>query len=112
MRFEKAMIPDDVTTFEQLVAWAGANLSFNGYTLNYQERQPSVPIGDQGIQAVFEQQGPFRAHDNSPRMLYRFALEMVPDYGSVNYAMSYQAVKEAINSEANVDFLNEAYRNQ
>ncbi|MEL7143309.1 MAG: hypothetical protein AAGL08_13925 [Cyanobacteria bacterium J06573_11] len=109
MQFDKAMIPDDVTTFEQLAAWTGANLTFNGYTLNYQERQPSVSIGDQGIQAVFEQQGPFRAHDNSPRLLYRIALEMQPDHDSRNYTMSYQAVKETINSAPNIDFLNAAY---
>ncbi len=48
MQFQKAMIPDDVNTFEKLVAWAGANLSFNGYTMNYLERQPSAALGDSG----------------------------------------------------------------
>lgn len=110
MQFDKAMIPDDVNTFEKLLAWAGSCTVFNGYTMNYLERNPSASLGDQGIQAIFERTGPFRAHDNTPRIIYRFGLELVPDYASSNYGMDYQTVKEVINSEPNVDFLNAAYQ--
>ena len=110
MQFDKAMIPDDVDTFEKLAAWTGANLTFNGYTMTYNERQPSAALGDSGIQPVFERTGPFKAHDNTPRTVWRFGLELVPDYASSAYTMDYQTVKEVINSAPNVDFLNPAYQ--
>jgi hypothetical protein len=110
MQFDKAMIPDDVTTFEKLAAWCGAALTFNGYTMTYSERQPSAALGDSGVQSIFERVGPFKAHDNTPRLIFRFGLELVPDYASSLYGMDYQAVKEVINSAPNVDFLNSAYQ--
>ena len=110
MQFQKAMIPDDVTTFEQLVAWAGACLNFNGFTRDYQERQPSAALGDQGVQAEFERTGPFRAYDNSPRLLFRFGLKLKPDYASSIYAMDYQTVEEVLISAPNVDFLHPSYQ--
>lgn len=109
MLFNAAMIPSDVNTFEQLLAWAGATINFNGYTMTYSERQPSASLGDSGIQSIFERTGPFQAHDNTPRIIFRFGLELVPDYGSNLYSMDYQAVKEVVMSAPNVDFLNSAY---
>jgi hypothetical protein len=109
MQFSAAMIPTDVETFEQLIAWAGATINFNGYTMTYSERQPSASLGDSGIQNIFERTGPFQAHDNTPRLIFRFGLELLPDYASSNYAMDYQAVKEVVNSAANVDFLNPSF---
>ncbi|MEL7354073.1 MAG: hypothetical protein AAFN38_21805 [Cyanobacteria bacterium J06560_5] len=109
MLFSKDMIPDDVSTFEQLMAWGGACLNFNGYTLDYLERQPSAALGDSGVQAIFERTGPFRAHDNSPRLIFRLGLELVPDYASASFNMDYQKVKEVVNSTPNVAFLNPSY---
>lgn len=109
MRFVPSMIPADVNTFEKLVAWAGANLTFNGYTLTYFERQPSAALGDSGVQPIFERTGPFKAHDDTPRIIFRFGLELVPDYASSAYAMDYEAVKEIVTSAPNVNFLNAAY---
>jgi hypothetical protein len=111
MQFVPGMIPPDVNTFEKLVAWAGANLTFNGYTMTYSERQPSAALGDSGVQPIFERTGPFKAHDNTPRIIFRFGLELVPDYGSSVYNMDYQTVKEVVNSAPNVDFLSAAYNN-
>ena len=104
------MIPDDVDTFEKLLAWGGACVTFNGYTLTYQERQPSAALGDSGVQPIFERTGPFKAHDDTPRIIFRFGLELVPDYASSLYTMDYQTVKAAINSAPNVNFLNPAYQ--
>lgn len=110
MLFNKAMIPNDVDTFEKLVAWAGANLTFNGYTLTYMERQPSSALGDSGVQPIFERTGPFKAYDDTPRIIFRFGLELVPDYASSVYGMDYQTVKTVVNSAPNVNFLNPAYQ--
>lgn len=104
------MIPSDVDTFEKLIAWAGANVTFNGYTMTYFERQPSAAIGDSGVQPIFERTGPFKAHDDTPRIIFRFGLELVNDYASSVYTMDYQTVKEVINSAPNVNFLNAAYQ--
>lgn len=110
MQFDKAMIPDGVDTFEKLISWAGACATFNGYTMTYNERQPSAQLGDSGIQPIFERTGPFKAHDNSPRIIWRFGLELEADYASPNYPMDWEATKEIINSPPNVDFLNAAYQ--
>ena len=110
MQFAPTMIPTDVDTFEKLAAWVGANLTFNGYTMTYFERQPSAALGDSGVQPIFERTGPFKAHDDTPRLVLRFGLELVPDYASTLYAMDYQSVKEVINSAPNVNFLNPAYQ--
>lgn len=104
------MIPTDVDTFEKLAAWCGACLTFNGFTLNYNERQPSAALGDSGIQPVFERTGPFRAFDDTPRIIFRFGLELVPDYAASTYTMDYQTVREVITSPANVNFLNPSYQ--
>lgn len=110
MQFSPNMIPEGVDTFEKLTAWAGSNLVFNGFTLNYQERQPSVAAGDQGIQPEFERTGPFRAWDDTPRIIFRFALRLKPDHASSLYAADWEAVEEAVTSAPNVNFLNATYQ--
>ena len=110
MLFSTDMIPADITTFEQLVTWCGTCLSYNGFSLTYNERQPSAPLGDSGIQSVFERTGPFRAFDDTPRIIFRFGMEMVPDYASSAYTMDYQATKEVITSSPNVNFLSSTYQ--
>ena len=110
MQFAPDMIPPGVDTFEKLAAWAGANLTFNGFSLTYQERQPSVAIGDQGIQPEFERTGPFRAWDDTPRLIFRHALKLKPDHASSLYAADWEAVEEHITSSPNVNFLNPSYQ--
>lgn len=110
MLFDKTMIPDDVDTFEKLIAWAGSTITFNGFTLTYNERQPSAALGDSGIQPVFERNGPFKAFDDTPRIIFRSSLEMEADHASTLYTMDYQAVKEVVKSVPNVNFLNAAYQ--
>lgn len=109
MQFTKEMIPDGVDSFEKLAAWTGANLAFNGFTQTYQERQPSVAAGDQGIQPEFERTGPFRAWDDTPRVIFRFALKLKPDHASSLYAADWEAVENVITSPPNVNFLSPAY---
>ena len=110
MQFSPDMIPPEVDTFEKLAAWTGANLSFNGFSLSYQERQPSVATGDQGIQPEFERTGPVRTWDDTPRLILRFALKMKPDHASNVYPTEWEAVDETITSPPNVNFLNPAYQ--
>ena len=110
MLFAPGMIPDDINTFEKLAAWASGLLNYHGFTQEYNERPPSAALGDSGIQATFERNGPFRSFQNDPRLIYRHSFRLADDYGSSAYTMEYQAVQETITSPPNVDYLNPNYQ--
>ncbi|MEO1349062.1 MAG: hypothetical protein AAFW84_09720 [Cyanobacteria bacterium J06635_15] len=109
MQFATGMIPDDVDTFEKLAAWTGSVLHFHGFSLDYNERQPSTTFGDSGIQAVFEKQGPSRSFQKDNRLIYRLSLLIAPDYDSTAFDATYQAVQEIVTAPADTSFLNPNY---
>ena len=105
MQYQASMIPSDIQTIEQLVAWGCTILNAHGYAKEYNERPPSVVTGDSGIQPEFERNGPFVSHQKDNRLVFRVAFLLAPDYASAAYSMEYQAVQEVLTATANPDFL-------
>lgn len=110
MRFENAMIPADVTTFEKLAVWAMTVLNYHGSSKTYKERVPNLNFGDDGVQRVFDRNGPFIAEDGSLRLVHRIGAPVAEDFAGTAYVMEYQAVREVMDTEPNVDFLNSNYQ--
>lgn len=109
MLFAPGMIPDDIDSFEKLGCWVDEILNAHGFAMDYNERAPSASLGDSGIQAVFERNGPFRSFQKDPRLILRNAYRLAEDYGSSTYTMNYQAVVTMLDVTVNVDYINPNY---
>lgn len=110
MKFTSQMIPDDVTSMEQLAAWALLTLNFVLFETTYKERDGNVAIGDSGVQPVVERNGPLLSQQKDARLILRAAFLVAPDFASDAYPSDWSAVKELFVGEPPIPFVNDSYQ--